>query len=428
MQTEADAFLQRVRAYPDDDAPRLVFADWLDEQGDPRGTFIRVQLGLAHLDAEHAAADGERVTRPDREALRARLLASERALLDAHEEEWTAPFRPLAKRPRFRRGFVEEVNVDARDFAHRAHELFAAGPLRHVYLLDVGDALPAALQCPLLSRLSALTIHASHAGEPLARAVARSEFLAGLKRLDLSRNRFDHGAAEHLAAAATFARLEELDLRENELGESGARALAASPHFGSVRTLELRGNRLGPGGAEALAVSERLTALHRLGLAENEIGSPRLLSAARAHELLRVPVLDLSRNGLGAAGLLMIFHRPPGVPATDPVLLRELDLSHNHFGDAGAHVLARSPLLAGLRVLHLTDCAVGNDGARALAESPYLNQLVSLDLGNNTIGDPGVREFLSPSHLTSLRHLTYPLDVSTGMRRRLYERFRRGRG
>ena len=72
MQTEAEAFLQRIRAFPDDDAPRLVFADWLDEQGDPRGEFIRVQIALAQLDREKAAA-GDRPLRPDREELRAPL-------------------------------------------------------------------------------------------------------------------------------------------------------------------------------------------------------------------------------------------------------------------------------------------------------------------------------------------------------------------
>ena len=222
MQIEAEAFLQRIRAYPDDDAPRLVFADWLDEQGDPRGAFIRVQLALAQLDAEESAESRDRLARPEREALCARLLVDERGFLDAHEEEWTAPFRRFATRPRFRRGFVEEVNVDARDFVRYAHELFTAGPLRHIRLLDIGGTLPTVLQSPYLSRLSALTIHASHAGEPLARAVARSEYLGGLKRLDLSRNRFEHDAAEQLASAANFANLEELNLRENDIGESGA--------------------------------------------------------------------------------------------------------------------------------------------------------------------------------------------------------------
>ncbi len=36
-------FLKAIVEAPDDVAPRLVYADWLDEIGDPRGEFIRVQ-------------------------------------------------------------------------------------------------------------------------------------------------------------------------------------------------------------------------------------------------------------------------------------------------------------------------------------------------------------------------------------------------
>jgi uncharacterized protein (TIGR02996 family) len=43
-----DDFLQAIRAAPDDDGPRLVYADWLDEHGDPaRAEFIRVQCEVA---------------------------------------------------------------------------------------------------------------------------------------------------------------------------------------------------------------------------------------------------------------------------------------------------------------------------------------------------------------------------------------------
>jgi uncharacterized protein (TIGR02996 family) len=425
MQTEAEAFLQRIRAYPDDDAPRLVFADWLDEQGDPRGEFIRVQLSLAQLEREASAA-GDRRLRPEREDLRADLQRRERALLDEHKEKWIAPFRRYATRPVFCRGFVEEVNVDAHNFVRHAPELFTAGPLRHIYLLDIGGTLPFVLQSPLLSRLSALTIHASHVGEPLARAVAASEYLGGLKRLDLSRNRFEHEAAAQLAAGHGLSRLEELDLRENELGEGGARALAASPHFGCLRVLELRGNRLGPAGAEVLASSERLPALERLGLADNEVGAPRISSLSRVHDLLRIPVLDLSSNDIGPAALLVILNRPSG-PSSHEVRLRELDLTdNNELGDDGARILARSPHLASLRVLKLATCGIGDEGARALAESKTLHQLVSLDLNNNPIGDPGFREFRSVSNLPNLRHLKYPaLGLSQRMKRDLDIRFHR---
>lgn len=39
---ERDAFLRTAQERPDDDAPRLVYADWLEEQGDPQAELIRV--------------------------------------------------------------------------------------------------------------------------------------------------------------------------------------------------------------------------------------------------------------------------------------------------------------------------------------------------------------------------------------------------
>lgn len=44
---EEKAFLQTIYETPDDDFPRLVFADWLEEQGDKRAEFIRVQCEIA---------------------------------------------------------------------------------------------------------------------------------------------------------------------------------------------------------------------------------------------------------------------------------------------------------------------------------------------------------------------------------------------
>ena len=433
MQTEAEAFLQRVRAYPDDDTPRLIFADWLEEQEErmpgatDRARFIRVQVALARLEAEEAA-DPYRPNpgRAERENTRLRLQAEAQALLDAHGDEWVAPIRPFASGPVFRRGFVEQVNVSARDFLRHQHPLFAAGPLRHLVLLDlgIGGNLAAVLPCEYLGRLSALTIHGTHIGEPLARAVAQAANLGGLKFLKLSRNSFEDDAVVHLAGSPVLANLEELDLWGNEIGETGARALAASPHLARLRKLDLHENRLGPGGAEALACSERLASLRELQLARNEVGGARLHSLARASDLLRVPALDLSRNGLNAAGLQAILTRPPG-SAPAAVRLEELSLAHNtELGSDGARVLARCPDLAGLRVLRLVDCGIGDDGARALAESPHLNRLVILDIANNPMSDTGCRAFLDAPRLCSLRRLTVPgAGPTPRMRERIQERF-----
>jgi uncharacterized protein (TIGR02996 family) len=46
--TDAD-FVRAVLERPSDDLPRLIYADWLDERGDLRGEFIRVQIELSQV-------------------------------------------------------------------------------------------------------------------------------------------------------------------------------------------------------------------------------------------------------------------------------------------------------------------------------------------------------------------------------------------
>jgi uncharacterized protein (TIGR02996 family) len=54
----ADAFLQAIAANPSDDTLRLVFADWLEERGDWRAEFLRLDCALRGMTAaEHHHAD-----------------------------------------------------------------------------------------------------------------------------------------------------------------------------------------------------------------------------------------------------------------------------------------------------------------------------------------------------------------------------------
>jgi uncharacterized protein (TIGR02996 family) len=98
--THHDAFLQAVLEKPDDDTPRLIYADWLSDHDDPRGDFIRVQCRLAS-----APADDPR--RPEWEA-------HEGELLRRHQDEWLGGLRPLATRWVFRRGFLDAVTLPLR--------------------------------------------------------------------------------------------------------------------------------------------------------------------------------------------------------------------------------------------------------------------------------------------------------------------------
>ena len=86
--TDAVALLVAIRAAPDDDAPRLVYADWLDEHGQPeRAEFIRVQCELA---------------RRETPGLRGR----EAELLVTHHDKFAGPLAAPHLRFRFHRGFI----------------------------------------------------------------------------------------------------------------------------------------------------------------------------------------------------------------------------------------------------------------------------------------------------------------------------------
>jgi uncharacterized protein (TIGR02996 family) len=48
--TAEDAFVAAILAAPRDDVPRLVFADWLEEQGNARGELLRIATELEALE------------------------------------------------------------------------------------------------------------------------------------------------------------------------------------------------------------------------------------------------------------------------------------------------------------------------------------------------------------------------------------------
>jgi uncharacterized protein (TIGR02996 family) len=76
--SEEEGFLQSIQAHPGDAALRLVYADWLEERGDVRGEFIRVQ---EEMNALPAHSDRHAELKPRRNELREQIDAAWREKL-----------------------------------------------------------------------------------------------------------------------------------------------------------------------------------------------------------------------------------------------------------------------------------------------------------------------------------------------------------
>src|SRR5690242_10580803 len=109
------AFLQAILEAPEEDGPRLIYADWLEENGDPeRAEFIRAQVEIARREgAEPSHEDRTWMDLPDElDGLRRR--AAE--LQARNEGRWSAGLEGLTLNRNFRRGLLEYVRVQASRF------------------------------------------------------------------------------------------------------------------------------------------------------------------------------------------------------------------------------------------------------------------------------------------------------------------------
>jgi uncharacterized protein (TIGR02996 family) len=227
--TRADAFLQDILAHPDDDAPRLIFADWLEEQGDAgsvaRADFIRVQCALA---------SGELSLQQ-----RAELDRQQQKLLEQYGSQWVRSIHRWVRAWEFHRGFIDTVAMSADSFFAHADRLFRRAPIQSLTLrpltypslqLEVGPP-PFILIAVLadnkhLRRLRVLGLSENHLESQHLRALVVSKHLTSLRKLDLSFNRIGDGGIRALSGAPLLGRLEHLNLYGNDIGANGLRALA----------------------------------------------------------------------------------------------------------------------------------------------------------------------------------------------------------
>ena len=216
MSMDENTFLDAIIADPDDDAPRLIFADWLEETGDSdRAELIRIQCALARLEENDERRPGLR----EREGI----------LMRERYDVWCQDRPSGWWNGRFRRGFLAEVDVNAESFLKCAGPLLRQMPVPYIRFFEARNFLAALAASPHLARLHGLCFpHSALSADDLEALVA-SPFLTNLQHLCLDGNPLGPSGARRLAASARLPRLIYLGLQGTHLGATGVEASGCLP-------------------------------------------------------------------------------------------------------------------------------------------------------------------------------------------------------
>ena len=394
--TDRDALLRAICEHPDEDTPRLVFADYLDEHDEGvQAGFIRAQVELARTSAWEPFAvrckwqtpgvvsgtpflttlpkvDGFHIAwgeRPLRRGFGWWLLV--RSL-----SEWTERVAPLfARAPigkvSFWTGLLDDWGkLAASDCVRHLRELaFVTSPIEPLFVLR---DLPAA------DGITDLHFErASGAGMPeVLEDLFRSRLGATVRGLH-----FHAGSYESLVplldALNTGGPLDRLSFRVMKLSAEHVRRLFEGPTAEALTELHFRDELFGGDGLRLLSVALPLT----------------------------LRDLTLSNVGVRADGL-EVFARSDRLAN-----LRRLNLSRNPLTPRAVKVLSLSRALAGLRALDVSECRIGDKGVRHLTQAKWWLNLVEIDLRNNPVSRAGVKHLLDAPLPPDLAALVLSADT-----------------
>ena len=272
---ERRALIAAIIANPDEDTPRLAFADWLQEHGDEhdraRAEFIRLQVKAARL--------------PRGDESRKKLQKQADAIDRAHAKHWLGPLMELVKGPYFDRGML-----DVRYFTPAA---FAKPETQRVlveWLPRVG------------TRRLVLGGNTKRVG-----LVAESPVLGLVPALEWWDMQMDDDGLKTLAKSPHTGGLTALTLEKLLATDTGLKALARSPNIAGLRKLRLLapvngGTGISAAGIRALIASEQfprldtfaLTAAYRVAL-DSFCAEPALSRLRSLHICAGRPFTPISR-------------------------------------------------------------------------------------------------------------------------------------
>ena len=346
---------------PDDLATHSAYADFLSQQGDPRGEFIQVQLRL-----EDATVGVQ-----ERTTLRQR----EQALLDKHIQDWLGPLYP------------DLLRQSSDPFARPPEFRFSKGWLDSLFVpvLRVDLARTFVKAADRLRLLRRLTIDDAFVDDDDVKAMNPAEVLAEIPSLPTLAEFSYREALDSFRMNQHFwPREMPVDRRPDNMNG----LLEKMPNLTSLST------------ESALLDMKRLFA--------QQI-SPRL-RILKVRSRAVYPLQELADNPAvaGLTGLhldALPFARMDESPTAylpfEPLRalleskhfgnLTHLRIGPSDLGDMGCRLLIDSGLLKRLRLLDLSDGTITDAGAQMFAYSPDAKRLELLRLSRNRLTEVGRR-------------------------------------
>lgn len=343
MESAGEALWRAILAEPDEDMPRLVYADWLEENGQTlRAEFIRAQIEAVRADpfGPKARAAAKRANE----------------LLTLNQLWWIPDHLPgvsTTVQSLFERGFISHVEV-ANAFIDHAASLFKAYPIESLTIdrsFSPPDDLGPIFELPQLRQLRRLRFRSNPQVEGEYEILGGSPHLGGLRDLSLSHNPIPPAWLDEVLRGKRFPGLTGLDLAEApHLGPCLASALPAAAHR-RFKRMNLAGVVFSSDQIQQVLVSRCLREVEELHLAcvarPDDTGPLYHLDLGYVIPWERLVILNLDGQRLGNEGVREI------VGEKEAGRLRWLSLANNQLGPEAIRYLVNSKYLA-LNYLDLT--------------------------------------------------------------------------
>jgi uncharacterized protein (TIGR02996 family) len=354
MSPEQKALYAAVVASPDDDLPRLVYADWLEEHGDAdRAEFIRVQCRLARS----SPADADYFELREREI-------ELTAILGEQLEEEHPPLPDGFDWEEEVRGFPYRVtfNSDPRPLPKVESQLERIARLAPVQGLwaagGLSDRLSQFVRRPAFGRFEHLFVDAAREFDlgGFVAALAASPHVGRLRDLQFPFLRFDDSSFAAFCRTETLRHLTRFDASWEELTPQANTVLRSATWRESLEQLHLFGGRVFP----AVAAGVRFPRLHTLFLFDSDL-TPALADCLN------------DETCLPALAEMTVYgdreNRAPARGATKPLTrpLAALFVQNANLGPKGVRRLLSGPTAQGLRMLELDSVDTGDDWPTDLA-------------------------------------------------------------